>query len=100
MNVNEITTDFEEIKLNVFNIWGQIIESGLIYFDIKNSFIKTNKGEIFKVVKNNEFTYQVDKKNKTIESYNGIKGLLEFIQENNSSEGVFNFSRISFFINL
>lgn len=86
------------IQLKSFNIWGQKINEGSIFLDIENEKIVTQKGNEFKVVKDYEFTYKIQKTQ--IKATGGIEGLYEFINEINTPNSPFNPALTDMFIDL
>jgi len=86
------------INLKSYNIWGQQINEGSIFIDIENEMLITNNGKKFKVVKDYEFTYKIQKTQ--IKAIGGINGLHDFINEINTKDSPFNPSRTNLFIDL
>jgi hypothetical protein len=86
------------INLKSYNIWGQQINEGNIFIDIENEMLITNNGKKFKVVKDYEFTYKIQKTQ--IKASGGINGLNDFINEINTQDSPFNPALTNLFINL
>jgi phage FluMu protein gp41 len=88
----------ENIQLTSYNIWGQKINEGNIFVDIENEKIITKNGKEFKVVKDYEFTYKIQKTQ--INAQGGINGLYKFINEINTKDSPFNPALTDLFIDL
>lgn len=88
----------KNIKLKSYNIWGQQINEGDIFIDIENEILITNNGKKFKVIKDYEFTYKIQKTH--IKANGGINGLYDFINEINTKDSPFNPALTNLFINL
>jgi hypothetical protein len=86
------------INLKSYNIWGQQINEGNIFIDIENEMLITKNGKKFKVVKDYEFTYKIQKTQ--IKASGGINGLHDFINEINTQDSPFNPALTNLFINL
>lgn len=88
----------KNIKLKSYNIWGKQINEGDIYIDIENEILITNNGKKFKVIKDYEFTYKIQKTQ--IKAIGGINGLHDFINEINTKDSPYNPAFTNLFINL
>ena len=88
----------KNIKLKSYNIWGQQINEGDIYIDIENEILITNNGKKFKVIKDYEFTYKIQKTQ--IKASGGINGLHDFINEISTKDIPYNPALTNLFINL
>lgn len=88
----------ETIQLTSYNIWGQKLKEGSILFDFDKEEIKTQGNRTFKVIKDFEFTYKIQKTQ--IKASGGINGLYEFIHEINRADSPFNPCVTELFIEL
>ena len=88
----------ENIQLTSFNIWGQKINEGNVFIDMETETLITTSGKTFKVVKDYEFTYKIQKTQ--IKASGGIEGLRKFIDEVNTQDSPFNPAITDLFINL
>ena len=88
----------ETVNLESFNIFGKKRKGGTITFDIENSIVIANSGKKLKVVDDYEFTYKIQKTQ--IKASGGIKGLLKFIGEINTSDSPFNPAVTEMFIEM
>ena len=88
----------EKVLLNFYNCSGDIINSGVIYFDFTNSRITVNSGKILKVIPSSEFVFKFQKTQ--VKCIDGIRGLYNEIKENNKPDGLFNTYLISRLIDM
>jgi len=88
----------ENIQLTSYNIWGQKINEGNIFIDLETESLITQSGKTFKVVKDYEFTYKIQKTQ--IKASGGVIGLRKFIDEINTKDSPFNPALTDMFINL
>lgn len=88
----------EKVALNFYNFGGDIIKSGVIYFDFENSRITVNSGRVYKVVSSLEFAYKFQKTQ--VKCFDGIKGFYKVVKENNKPDGLFNCYLISRLIDM
>lgn len=88
----------EKVLLNFYNLSGDIINSGVIYFDFKNSRITVNSGRVFKVVLSSESVFKFQKTQ--VKCIDGIRGLYNVIKENNKPDGLLNCYLISNLIDM
>ena len=86
----------ETVKLNFYNISGNIVRSGFIHFDGER--VITNNGKSYKVVDDHEYYIKVQKTQ--IKCSGGINGFKEMIAENNRPDGLFNTYLISSLIDM
>lgn len=91
---------YKAIEIVSYNIHGQVLRSGKMYFDVENSKIITNNGRKLAVINDYEFTYKVNRQKKTIQAAGGIEGLLKFITEINTEKSPFNPCYTDIFIEL
>jgi len=78
----------ETIDLKLYNIRGQVVESGKVVIDYDNETITLGSGKKYKVEPDREYTYRFLKTK--IIAVNGIKGLSEFLKEINAPKKALN----------
>lgn len=86
------------INLIAYNIWDQPIGSGTLELDEVKSEIKFKSGKVFKIERDDEFTFKIRKG--TIFAKGGFAGFVQFLEEINVSSSPFNPSRTQLFIEL
>lgn len=73
----EEQSNFETIFFIFYNIWGQQVKAKMLHFDFENETVTTEQGRTYKVKKDSEYVYKIQKTQ--IKAIDGIKGLYEHI---------------------
>lgn len=86
----EETKNFENVFFIFYNLWGQPRQGKFLYFDFEKETVTTEEGKIYKVLKDYEYTYRIQKTQ--IRAINGINGFYKFIVECMHIDSPFNAS--------
>jgi hypothetical protein len=86
----EEKNNFKNIFYIFYNIYGKPVKYIFIYFDFENNIVITENGKKYKILKDFEYTYKIQKTQ--IKAINGIKGFYNHIVESMNVNSAFNSS--------